>query len=222
MPKWTYACTTCHQAPCKCNSQRANRMANHKRGANARGYTYRWQKASKVYLANNPLCVRCKATGKVVPAAHVDHVVPHRGSTEGDLFWDEDNWQALCAKCHGKKTHREGAMGERWVVTGCAGCGKSTYVEQRAKVGDLIWDYDVVIASLVAGLDNKRDNPPTLIPLMEQIRHTFINYLRTDATKRTAWVIAANPTTAAKIARQTGGFLVNLAGGREKENGAFC
>ena len=113
-------------------------------------------------------------------------------------------------------------MGERWVVTGCAGCGKSTYVEQRAKAGDLIWDYDVVIASLVAGLNNKRHNPPTLIPLMEQMRHTFINYLRTDATKATAWVIAANPTTAAKIARQTGGFLVNLAGGREKENGAFC
>ena len=36
-------------------------------------------------------------------ATIVDHKIPHRGNYE--LFWDSDNWQSLCKRCHdsGKK-----------------------------------------------------------------------------------------------------------------------
>ena len=39
-----------------------------------RGYTSRWQRISRQYLRQHPLCVRC---GR--PAQVVDHIVPHRG-----------------------------------------------------------------------------------------------------------------------------------------------
>jgi 5-methylcytosine-specific restriction protein A len=34
----------------------------------------------------------------------VDHVVPHKGDSV--KFWDESNHQALCTRCHNRKTAR--------------------------------------------------------------------------------------------------------------------
>lgn len=72
-----------------------------KRSASSRGYTSKWQKESRRYLRDNPLCVMCKANGRFVEATVVDHIVPHRGNQK--LFWDKNNWQALCKPCHDKK-----------------------------------------------------------------------------------------------------------------------
>lgn len=73
--------------------------------ANSRGYTKRWQKASKQYLQVHPLCVRCLAAGRLRTATVVDHITPHRG--DQTLFWDKNNWQALCKPCHDRKTWTE-------------------------------------------------------------------------------------------------------------------
>jgi len=74
-----------------------------KRGSAAeRGYNYRWQTASRLYLKKNPLCVMCKKEGRITPAEVVDHIIPHRGNYE--LFWDEDNWQSLFTYHHNKKS----------------------------------------------------------------------------------------------------------------------
>ena len=73
---------------------------------NERGYTYRWQQISRLYLRSNPLCVMCQSEGQVAAAQVVDHIEPHRGDME--LFWDEGNWQALCKSHHDAKTQVEG------------------------------------------------------------------------------------------------------------------
>jgi 5-methylcytosine-specific restriction enzyme A len=70
--------------------------------ASERGYGSRWQKARAIWLANNPLCVQCKAEGRIVAANEVDHITPHKGNMA--IFWDSDNWQSLCKPCHSKKT----------------------------------------------------------------------------------------------------------------------
>jgi 5-methylcytosine-specific restriction protein A len=83
-----------------------NKEYDKQRGSStARGYNYRWQKARKVYLKNNPLCVECQANGIVKEAKHVDHKIPHKGDTR--LFWDVRNWQPLCVECHSRKTATE-------------------------------------------------------------------------------------------------------------------
>lgn len=69
-----------------------------------RGYDYRWQVASKLFLADHPLCIECKGCGLVVGATCVDHITPHRGDQV--LFWDVSNWQPLCTTCHCRKTAR--------------------------------------------------------------------------------------------------------------------
>ena len=60
----------------------------------------RWTKASREFLSQHPVCVRCGA-----PATAVDHIIPHRG--DESLFWDSGNWQPLCFKCHQLKTLEE-------------------------------------------------------------------------------------------------------------------
>jgi len=75
------------------------------RSAGSRGYGRAWQKARKEYLNAHPLCVECLKQGRYVKATDVDHIKPHRG--DPTLFWDRDNWQSLCHRCHSKKTGRE-------------------------------------------------------------------------------------------------------------------
>ncbi|WP_350343240.1 HNH endonuclease signature motif containing protein [Proteinivorax tanatarense] len=70
-----------------------------------RGYDSRWRKARARFLKVHPLCVRCNSEGKLIKATVVDHIIPHRGDEL--LFWDESNWQALCKRCHDRKTRNK-------------------------------------------------------------------------------------------------------------------
>lgn len=70
--------------------------------AQERGYGSRWQKARKIFLQSHPICAKCRAEGKIIKATVVDHIIPHRGDPK--LFWDQSNWQALCKRCHDRKT----------------------------------------------------------------------------------------------------------------------
>ena len=72
------------------------------RSAAGRGYGVAWRKARKQYLEEHPLCVECMKEGRYVKATVVDHIIPHRGNKT--LFWDQRNWQALCKRCHDRKT----------------------------------------------------------------------------------------------------------------------
>lgn len=72
--------------------------ADERRTAAERGYDRRWRKARATFLSRHPLCSKCSAVGRVRTAVVVDHVVPHKGDQR--LFWDTDNWQALCKRCH--------------------------------------------------------------------------------------------------------------------------
>lgn len=86
-------------------SQRKQAYDQSRGSARARGYDSRWEKARKAYLAKHPLCVKHEAGGETVAAITVDHIIPHRGDKV--LFWDSDNWQSLCKRCHDAKTATE-------------------------------------------------------------------------------------------------------------------
>ena len=75
------------------------------RSAGGRGYGSRWQRESRAYLRSHPLCVECMKQGQYTKATVVDHIVPHRGDQK--LFWDKNNWQALCKPHHDRETGNE-------------------------------------------------------------------------------------------------------------------
>jgi len=77
-------------------------------------YGRQWRKARALYLSANPLCVMCKEIDRLTPSKVVDHITPHRGDMR--LFWDRDNWQALCKRCHDSHKQRQEKSGK---VIGC-------------------------------------------------------------------------------------------------------
>ena len=87
-------------------------MQDKERGtAHQRGYTARWEKARKMYLRANPLCMECAKENRIEPATVVDHIIPHKGDMR--LFWDRCNWQSLCERHHNEKTARESGFGKK-------------------------------------------------------------------------------------------------------------
>ena len=145
-------CATHAQKAWKASSQ-TPRGSRHERG-----YTNQWARASKAFLAQNPLCRRCAEEGIVQAARITDHISPHKGDMV--LFWDVTNWQPLCKPCHDAKTAREDgpAMirpewlkkpgGRVFLVCGPPGAGKSTLVRERAAAADTVIDLDEIVAEL--------------------------------------------------------------------------
>jgi 5-methylcytosine-specific restriction protein A len=66
--------------------------------------TNQWEKARAAYLAEHPLCVMCKADGRLTGATVVYHIKPHKGDPE--LFWNPANWQAVCKPHHDRDKQR--------------------------------------------------------------------------------------------------------------------
>lgn len=72
-------------------------------------YGYRWQRAREEWLRAHPLCIMHRKLGRIVKGTVVDHKVPHRG--DPTLFWDQANWQTLCASCHNAHKQSQEATG---------------------------------------------------------------------------------------------------------------
>jgi 5-methylcytosine-specific restriction endonuclease McrA len=70
-----------------------------------------WKRLRVAQLRAHPLCRMHQAVGRLVPAAVVDHVTPHKGD-EG-LFFDADNLQSLCKPCHDGQKQREERASDR-------------------------------------------------------------------------------------------------------------
>ena len=73
-----------------------------------RGYGSRWARYRKQFLsqAENALCRRCQATGRIRAATDVDHIEPVE-SADDPRFWDPANHQPLCHRCHSIKTNTD-------------------------------------------------------------------------------------------------------------------
>ncbi len=81
-----------------------------------RGYTNKWAKVAKQYLAQHPWCVMCEKQGSHTPATEVDHITRHCGYQR--LFWNSANWQPLCKSHHSSKT-RDEMIGRATTLKGC-------------------------------------------------------------------------------------------------------
>lgn len=82
-----------------------DREHDQRRGSAAsRGYTWRWAKAAKTFLAREPLCRYCALQGNPVTAATcVDHLYPQQQFPA--LFWRTDLWVPSCQTCHNGFKH---------------------------------------------------------------------------------------------------------------------
>lgn len=72
--------------------------------AQERGYGAIWRRYRRRFLMEHPLCAMHLMLGELVPSTVVDHITPHKNNPE--LFWQEQNHQALCKHCHDSHKQR--------------------------------------------------------------------------------------------------------------------
>ena len=76
---------------------------NNQGGDNANRAVYdtrRHRTLRRLHLQENPLCVKCKAEGRLTPATIFDHI---KAINDGGDPWADDNKQGLCFTCHQSK-----------------------------------------------------------------------------------------------------------------------
>ncbi len=105
-------------------------------------YTSKWKRVRKQFLFSNPRCVMCLAMNKQKSANVVDHIIPHCG--DSFLFWDENNYQSLCDRCHNSKTWYETSKSQKLpsnikpkskditILFGAPSSGKTTYANTQS------------------------------------------------------------------------------------------
>lgn len=133
---------------------RTRQRADQQRGnSNARGYDSHWRRIIRpAFLRANPLCVLCGALANVPdhwPETRAELV--ERGVADPDAT---HRLRPLCDSCHnihGLNYHPGRRREHNNLVTVVAGppcAGKNTWVEQHAQPGDVIIDYDQIMADL--------------------------------------------------------------------------
>lgn len=197
-------------APAKHQPTRQQQRLEDRPSAAARGYGYRWRKYRTTYLANHPLCVVC---GRV--ATEIDHKRAVTGPDD-PLFWDADNHQPMCKPHHSEKTNRDdGGWGrkraERWpryVVTGAPASGKSTWVRERARPGDIVWDMDLAASALC--MADLYPRPMPVVMALLAMRDALIDHLASVPHECPVYLIVTDPDDASAIASVIGAELVTM------------
>ncbi len=85
------------------------------------------------------------------------------------------------------------------VVYGPPAAGKTTYVEQHRKPGDLVWDFDAVYSTVIGLPPHFRRNCPH--PLVIALRDAFIRFLIGHKDTTNVWIIESLPHRADRLRR---------------------
>ena len=168
-------------------------------------------------LAAEPLCRDCKAKGIDRLATTPDHIIPlAAGGTD-----DDSNIQCLCDECHKAKTATENnafaaANHPTWlepsaipltIVSGPPASGKTTYIKDNAKPGDIVIDLDSIMTSLRPGYTHWSGALDSgLFNQAIRQRNAMLAQLKRETGER-AWFIISAPTEAERSwwAKKLGG-----------------
>lgn len=69
----------------------------------------KWEKVRKMKLGLNPFCERCQAKGLYNSAYIVHHkeYITEENYQDGDVFFNLDNLESLCIKCHNQEHFKD-------------------------------------------------------------------------------------------------------------------
>jgi len=156
--------------------------------------THTWRKIRLQILERDQYVCQIRRKGCTEIATQVDHIVP---VTKGGAKYDPRNLRASCLKCNNGRINR--TRDDQWMhapthitlVMGPPAAGKSTYVLEHARPGDLIVDYDAIATSLGA---SSHAYGQALHPAVNAARNAILRQLRRGETGAArAWILSANP-----------------------------
>ena len=163
-------------------------------------YRGRWPKVRRSILERDHYQCQINGPRCTSIATTVDHIIP---VLQGGAWWDPANLRAACAKCNDHRIDRTRA--EAWrnanthitLIVGPPAAGKTTWVQQHARPGDLIVDYDAIATSLGANPHQRGD---ALHPAINAARNAILRALRTGTSgAERAYILSANPDAESKF-----------------------
>lgn len=184
-----------NRQPCLTHERVRREASDRRRGsASSRGYGATWRRLRTQVLAEEPLCRTCSGQGLTVPATEVDHIVSKERGGEDT----RDNLQPLCTPCHSRKTVQEDrgfgtgtGGGIATVIAGPPGAGKSRWVEERRKWGDLVLDLDALYVALSG--EPPYEKPQVLLPFVSEARDAIVSRLTRSHSVARAWIVGSLP-----------------------------
>jgi hypothetical protein len=158
-------------------------------------YAGPWQRLRRIVLERDGGLCQIRAHRCTTKATEVDHINP---VDLGGSWWDLDNLRASCKPCNVGRVAAQQL--ESWrqgppitLVYGPPGAGKTTYVAQHAKPGELVVDYDAIASAL--GAD--RAQSEQIHEAVMAARNAVLTKIRQNRTGAPAvWIISANPRAA--------------------------
>lgn len=165
-----------------------------------------WKKVrNKIFNKCFGICQECGKPGQEVH--HIIHLTPHN-LDDINITLNEDNLILLCKDCHMKKHQdnrqkrrttvkkqrltnngttyfdSEGQLHEckRYIVHGAPGAGKTSYVQQHIKEGDLVLDLDLIKYAITMNSNNNNtDNLMNVVFNIRDMIYSMVEKKEVDA-----------------------------------------
>ena len=105
-------------------------------------------------------------------------------------------------------------MNVRYVLWGPPDSGKTTYTRQHAKPGDLVWDFDRIVATMMPGGPpaGVAEFPQDVIAAIRKMRDALVIWLAmTHYVSGDVYIIVTHEATARRLATVIGGEVVAIS-----------
>ena len=179
--------------------------------------TQRWKELSEHKRRINPLCEDPfeihKREGVTTIADHAHHIKPVE--ERPDLAFTFDNLMSVCTRCHAliEEKAKAGDSCQYFCIFGAPASGKSTYVDQQKKNGELVLDVDALYKAL--GSDT-RDHPLELMPFVLDARDMIMARMRQKHALRKAWIITTTKRVAEWSQQILGARIIRMETSKEE------
>jgi len=160
-------------------------------------------------------CPKCGChirDSKDIHGHHITELTPENVSN-ATISLNPDNVELICRDCHDQEHGRFGYQVEKnvYLVYGPPNSGKTTFVRQQMKRGDIIVDMDQLYAAI--SLQPAYDKPDNLFSNVINVQNLLIDHIKTRYGKwHNAWIVGgyADKHKRNRIAEATGAELVFL------------